>query len=62
MGGMNAKARAAWRTIRECVAKGRYAVTAHFVERMHGRGFFWPDVLTVLEQLTCPHGWYHVLC
>ena len=52
---MNAKARTAWHTIRGCVNAKRYMVTTYFVERMHQRGFFWPDVLSVLDEPTGVH-------
>lgn len=48
--GMDAKARRAWSVIRKCVAAKRYVVLPHFVQRMDQRGFFWPDVLAVIDD------------
>lgn len=47
---MDAKARKALDTIRDCVAAERYSVLPHFRQRLTERGFFWPDVLAVLDQ------------
>lgn len=47
---MDAKARKALNVIRDCVAAKRYIVSEHFTQRMDERGFFWPDVLAVLDQ------------
>ncbi len=47
---MDAEARKALRTIRRCVAAGRYRLLPHFTERMDKRGLFWPDVLAVLDE------------
>lgn len=47
---MDARARRALDTIRGCVAAGRYLVLRHFAERMDQRGFFWADVLAVLDS------------
>lgn len=47
---MDAKARKALDTIRDCVAAKRYLVLPHFVQRMDERAFFWPDVLAVLDR------------
>lgn len=47
---MDAKARKAHRTIRDCVAAKRYVVLPHFVQRMDERAFFWADVLAVLDR------------
>ena len=45
---MDAKTRKALRTIRDCMASGRYRVLEHFVERMDVRGLFWPDIQAVI--------------
>ncbi len=47
---MDAKARRALTVIRECVAEGCYLVLPHFTHRMEERGFFWPDVLAVIDS------------
>jgi hypothetical protein len=47
---MDAKARKALAVIQDCVEHGRYLVLPHFVDRMNDRGFFWPDVLAVVES------------
>ncbi len=47
---MDSKARRALRIIRECVAEGRYRLTRHFLERMDERGFFWPDIVAILDE------------
>lgn len=47
---MNPKARRALATIRACVHESRYRVLRHFAERMDCRGFFWGDVLGVIDD------------
>ena len=47
---MDAKARKALSVIRRSVDDGRYQLTMHFTQRMDQRGFFWPDVLEVLDD------------
>ena len=47
---MDARAKRALRTIRDCVAAGRYLVLAHFIKRMDSRGLFWPDVQSVIDS------------
>ena len=47
---MDAKARKALSVIQRCVAAKRYVVLPHFVQRMDQRGFFWADVLAVLDE------------
>ncbi|MCH7884413.1 MAG: DUF4258 domain-containing protein [Planctomycetes bacterium] len=47
---MDAKARKALGVIQECVAAKRYIVLPHFVQRMDRRGFFWADVLAVIDS------------
>ncbi len=47
---MDAKARRALSVIRRCVAAKRFVVLPHFLKRMDQRGFFWPDLLTVLDR------------
>lgn len=47
---MNAKARKALETIRDCVHRKRYRVLPHFIQRMDERGFFWPDILAILDR------------
>lgn len=47
---MDAKARQALSVIRCCVAAKRFIVLPHFLKRMDQRGFFWPDVLAVLDR------------
>ncbi len=47
---MDAKARRALGVIQECVAAERYFVLPHFVQRMDRRGFFWADVLAVIDS------------
>ncbi len=47
---MDAKARRALEVFRRCVDTGRYLVLPHFVERMHERSYFWPDVLAVVDS------------
>ena len=47
---MDAKGRRALSVIRECVAAKRYWVSLHFAQRMDGRGIFWPDVATILDD------------
>jgi hypothetical protein len=47
---MDAKARKALDTIRDCVTAKRYKVTQHFTQRMDERAFFWPDALAVLDR------------
>jgi len=49
---MDAKARRALTIIRDCVADDRYVVLPHFAQRMDERGFFWGDVLAVLDSPT----------
>ena len=49
---MNAEARNALRTIRRCVAEGRYRLMRHFRVRMAQRGMCWPDVLVVIDTPT----------
>ena len=49
---MDAKARKALLTIRDCVAERRYRVLPHFTQRMDERGLFWPDVQTILDDPT----------
>jgi hypothetical protein len=46
---MDADARNALRTIRRCIAAGRYRLTQHFAHRMDQRGVTWPDVLALLD-------------
>ena len=36
--------------IRGCVAAERYVVLPHFRQRLAERGFFWPDVLAVIDS------------
>ncbi len=47
---MDAKARRALGVIQQCVAAKRYVVLPHFVHRMDRRGFFWADVLAVIDD------------
>jgi len=47
---MSPDARRALRTIRRCVASGRYRLTRHFRVRLAERGVLWPDVLTVFDE------------
>ena len=47
---MDAKARKALGVIQDCVAANRYIVLTHFVKRLDRRGFFWPDVLAVIDD------------
>lgn len=47
---MDAKARRALSIIQECVSRDRYVLLPHFVQRMDERGFFWPDVLAVIDE------------
>jgi hypothetical protein len=47
---MDAKARRALTVIRDCVAAERYVLLPHFTRRMDERGFFWPDVLAVVDS------------
>lgn len=49
---MDAKARRALTIIRDCVAEDRFMVLPHFTHRMNQRGFFWGDVLAVLDSPT----------
>lgn len=48
--GMDAKARKALNLIQECVAAKRYVVLTYFAKRMDLRGFFWADVLAVIND------------
>ena len=52
---MGAKARRALGVIQECVAAKRYVVLPHFVHRMDRRGFFWADVLAVIDNPSDVH-------
>lgn len=47
---MDAPARKALSAIQRCVDARRYRLTPHFLERLHERGYFWPDVLAVLDR------------
>lgn len=47
---MDAKARRALGVIQECVTAKRYVVLRHFVQRMDRRGFFWADLLAVMND------------
>ena len=47
---MDAKARRALGVIQDCVAAKRYRVLRHFVQRMDRRGYFWADVLAVIND------------
>jgi len=47
---MDAKARRALTVIRDCVAAERYVLLPHFTRRMDERGFFWPDVLAMVDS------------
>ena len=47
---MDAKARRALGVIQKCVAAKRYVVLTHFLKRMDQRGFFWADVLSVIDE------------
>ncbi len=49
---MDAKARKALAVIRLCVAARRYRVLRHFTQRMDERGWFWPEVRTILDDPT----------
>jgi len=48
--GMDAKASRALGVIQKCAAANRYVVLPHFVEWMDERGFFWPDVQSVIDD------------
>lgn len=47
---MNAEAKQALETIRECVAAEQYRLLIHFRLRMATRGLVWPDVLAALDD------------
>ncbi len=47
---MDAKARKALTVVRDCLADDRYVVSVHFTKRLNERGFFWPDVLAVVDS------------
>ncbi len=47
---MDAKARRTLGVIQDCVTAKRYVVLPHFVHRMDRRGFFWADVLAVIND------------
>jgi len=47
---MNAEARSAVRTIRRCIAGGRFQLKAHFARRMDQRGMTWADVLAMVDS------------
>lgn len=47
---MDAKARKALAVIHDCMAAERYSVLPHFRKRLGERGFFWPDVLAVVDS------------
>lgn len=49
MTSMDAKARKALAVIQDCVERDRFLVLPHFTQRMDERGFFWPDVLAVID-------------
>jgi hypothetical protein len=36
--------------VRDCIEADRFAVSRHFMERMHERALFWPDVLAVIDD------------
>lgn len=46
---MSTDARNALRTIRRCLADGRYRLTRHFWVRLAERGAFWADVAAVID-------------
>jgi hypothetical protein len=52
---MDASAKTALRTIRECVHEGRVSLLAHFRRRMDQRGLFWPDVQAVVDSARHVH-------
>ena len=47
---MDAKARRALNVIRKCVEGERFRLLPHFRQRLAERGFFWPDVLAVIDS------------
>ena len=47
---MNAAARRALTVIRDCVTAERYVLLPHFTRRMDERGFFWADLLAVIDS------------
>jgi len=47
---MDAKAREALHTIRDCCAQDRFRLLPHFRKRMAQRGLLWPDILAVLDE------------
>ena len=49
---MDAQAREALRIIRQCVARGRYRLMRHFLQRMDERYLVWADILAVLDAPT----------
>lgn len=50
MTSMDAKARKALAVILECVTDDRFLVLQHFTKRMDERGYFWSDVLAILDK------------
>jgi hypothetical protein len=46
---MKTDARNALRTIRRCLAAGRYRLTRHFRVRLAERGAFWADMAAVID-------------
>ena len=47
---MDARELKAVRAIQQCVHASRYRLTPHFIQRMHQRGLFWPDVQAALDD------------
>jgi len=47
---VTAEARRTLAIIRQCIEMDRYALTAHFSERMVQRGLFWSDVQLVIDE------------
>jgi len=46
---MDAKARKALETVQRCMAAERFVILPHFTKRLDERGFFWGDVLAVVD-------------
>ena len=47
---MDARGRKALREIKACFSTERLIVLKHFTRRMDGRGLFWPDIRTVVDD------------
>lgn len=47
---MEAKARRALAVIQDCIDEDRFLVLPHFTKRMDQRGYFWSDVLAIIDK------------